>query len=113
VPHGYYTIEQWTQKDDLAPQEWVPILHLPLGAALSAAEHAIEKLGKPGLYRIVQTQRVVWAEEEEGSLWLRKSHAGSPEELDVLRKTYERCGGQYPVDEVRAARRETRINRAE
>jgi hypothetical protein len=112
VPQGYYTIEQWNQDKEGTQREWLPILHLPFGALLSAAEHAIEKLGKPGLFRIVQTQRVVWAEEDGGELWLRKSHAGSPEELDVVRKTFERCGGRYPVEEVQAARREAKTNRA-
>jgi len=33
-----------------------------------AAEGALEKLGEPGCYRIVQMQRVIWAEQEAGDI---------------------------------------------
>jgi hypothetical protein len=112
MPQGYYTIEQWTQPKQDAQQEWVAIHHLPFGASLTAVENALEKLGKPGFYRLVQMQRVIWAEKEGGKLRLRKSHAGSPKSLDSLRQMFERCGGRYPVEEVKKARRKAKKNRA-
>jgi hypothetical protein len=105
MPQGYYTIEQWKQPRRGAPPEWVAILSLPFGETLSAAEQALSQLDKAGFYRVIQTQRVIWAEYELGSLRLRKSHAGSPESLDQMRLMFERCDGRYPVEEVREARR--------
>ena len=105
MPQGYYTIEQWKPPTKDAQPEWVPIHHLPFGASLTAAENALEKLGTPGFYRLVQIQRVIWAEKEGSKLRLRKSHAGSPESLASIRKMFERSGGRYPVEEVREARR--------
>ena len=108
MPQGYYTIEQWVPSTVGAQPGWIAILHLSFGESLTAAENALEKLGRPGLYRLVQTQRVIWAENEGDRLHLRKSHAASPDNLDKTRQTFERCGGKYPVEEVQAARREVR-----
>jgi hypothetical protein len=105
MPQGYYTIEQWKKPRKDKPPEWVSILTLPFGAMLSDAEQALAQLNRPGFYRVVQMQRVVWAEREGGKLRLRKSHAGSPESLEQMRQMFERCGGRYPQEEVRAARR--------
>jgi hypothetical protein len=105
MAQGYYTIEQWAQTKKSARPEWVAVHHLPFGESLTIAETAIERLGKPGFYRIVQTQRVIWAELEANGLRLRKSHAGSPESLDSMRQTFERTGGRYPIEEAREARR--------
>jgi hypothetical protein len=105
MPQGYYTIEQWTRTKSGGRTEWVAVLHLPLGESLTTAEQAIERLGKPGFYRVVQTQRVIWAEREGSGLRLRKSHAGSPESLDSMRKMFERTAGVYPIEEVRQARK--------
>ncbi len=105
MPQGYYTIEQWTQKRSGEPPQWVAILHLPFGESLTVAERTIQGLGRPGLYRVVQTQRVIWAELERSGLRLRKSHAGSPESLDSMRQIFERTGGVYPVEEAREARK--------
>jgi hypothetical protein len=108
MPQGYYTIEQWKQPRKNAPGEWVAILHLPFGMSLTAAENELAKLGKPGLYRLVHTQRVIWVENDGDRLRLRKSHAGSPESLDRIRQMFERCNGSYPAEEVREARRRAR-----
>ncbi len=105
MPQGYYTIEEWKQPKNGKKRQWVAIQHLPLGESLTAAEQMIEKTGKPGLYRIVQMQRVVWAENESGNLRLRKSHAASPANLDKIRQIFERTGGKYSVEEAREARR--------
>jgi hypothetical protein len=112
MPQGYYTIEQWKQPRKGAPPEWVGILVLPFGATLTEAEQALAELDHPGFYRVVQLQRVIWAERENGRLQLRKSHAGSPESLDRMRQMFERCGGRYPHEEVRAARRKAKKDRA-
>jgi len=98
MPQGYYTIEQWTK------EEWVAIAHLPFGLSLTAAENALAKLDKPGFYRLVQMQRVIWAEKENGKIRLRKSHATTPEGLDRQRQMFDRAGGRFPVEEVRAHR---------
>jgi hypothetical protein len=105
MPQGYYTIEQWVPQKTKARPKWVAILNLPFGESLTAAERALENLGKPGIYRLVHTQRVIWAEKVEGKLRLRKSHAGSPESLERMRQMFERTGGRYPIEEVREARR--------
>ncbi len=103
MPQGYYTIEQWTAADG-APGRWTMVMQLPFGASLTAAESALEKLGNAGFFRIVQMQRVIWAEKQAGELKLRKSHAGSEAGLDRMRQMFERCGGIYPEAEVRAER---------
>ena len=112
MPQGYYTIEQWTQPEDGGKGKWVAIRHLPFGLSLTEAEQAVLELGKPGFYRLVQLQRVIWAEHEAGGLRLRKSHAGSPESLDEMRRTFERTGGRYPLEEARAARRQAKKNQS-
>jgi hypothetical protein len=108
VPQGYYTIEQWTRPKSGGRPRWTAVLHLPFGAPQTAAEAALANLGKPGFYRLVQTQRVIWAERDGAELRLRKSHAGSPESLDRMRQMYDRCGGRYPAEEVREARRQAK-----
>src|SRR5262249_28627546 len=95
-----------------AKPQWVPILHLPFGLSLTLAERTLEKLGKSGLYRLVQMQRVIWAEKRNGRLRLRKSHAGSPDSLDSIRQMYDRCDGRYPDAQVRAARRQAKRGQA-
>src|SRR5690242_15769949 len=105
MPQGYYTIEQW-KSAKRAASEWTPVLNLPFGASLTAAETALKNLGKPGLFRIVQMQRVVWAEHDGSNLRLRKSHASSPDGLDSIREMFERTDGKYPIEEVKQVRRE-------
>jgi hypothetical protein len=107
MPQGYYTIEQWTAAGG-EPGRWSAVLQLPFGASLRAAESALAKLGAPGFFRIVQIQRVIWAEKQAGALKLRKSHAGSEAGLDRMRQMFERCGGIYPVAEVRAERQKAK-----
>jgi hypothetical protein len=113
MPQGYYTIEQWRRPKRGAAAEWVPVLTLPFGGTLTAAEDALAQLATPGLYRVVQTQRVIWAERDGGKLRLRKSHAGSPSGLDRIRQMFDRCGGRYPVEEVRETRRQAKKDKAD
>ena len=105
MPQGYYTIEQWTRAKKGSAGAWVGILDLPFGRSLTDAETALKNLETPGLYRIVQMQRVVWAEWNGDELRLRKSHASSPESLDEIRQMFERSKGRYPVEEVKQVRR--------
>jgi hypothetical protein len=110
VPQGYYTIEQWVPEQAArrkggSSAEWVAVLHLSFGASLTDAEEELRKLGKPGFYRIVQMQRVIWAEMEPSGLKLRKSHAGSPASLEAMRQMFERSGGRFPHEKVREDRR--------
>ena len=99
MPQGYYTIERWTRP------EWVVALVLPFGMSLTEAEQALERLGQPGFYRLVHTQRVIWAVREGSRLRLRRSHASSPASLQQMQEMFDRTGGRYPVEEVKAKRR--------
>ena len=109
MPHGFFTVEQW---DSTSPKpHWKPILHLDSYQSLSKAIDALEKRGKPGLYRVVQTQRCVWAEIEGGKLRLHRSHVSSPESLAQLVKIYEREGGCRPVEQARLERAKAKRNR--
>ena len=104
MPHGFFTIEQWTASQGIAKSQWTPILHLDSHQSLTKAMAALEKLGKPGLYRIVQMQRCVWAEVEAGKLRLHGSHASSSENLAKIVEIFEREGGRRPVEKARQAR---------
>jgi hypothetical protein len=94
MPQGYYTIEQLKQPKRDAKAEWIVVQHLPFGESLTAAENAIQKMGTPGFYRVIHTQRVIWAEKETDKLRLRKSHAGSPRSLQDMQEMFERCDGK-------------------
>jgi hypothetical protein len=109
MPHGFFTVEQLIS-DDPKPH-WNPILHLDSYQSLSKAIEALEKRGKPGLYRVVQTQRCVWAEVEGGKLRLHRSHVSSPESLTELVKIFEREGGRRPVEKARQERAKAKRNR--
>jgi hypothetical protein len=65
----------------------------------------IEAEGKPGFFRVIQMQRVIWAEKIGGKLRLRKWHAGSPESLERGAAAYERVGGKYPSPPAPAKRK--------
>src|SRR3954466_1373314 len=108
MPQGYYTVEQWTARTNHGQPAWTPILHLPFGASLTAAEEALAKLGRPGFYRLGQMQRGIWAEQDGDTIRLRKAHAGSPQGLDEMRQMFERCDGRYPLEEVRETRRQAK-----
>jgi len=107
MPQGYYTIEQWTRG------KWSAVAVLPFGLSLTDAEDQLARRGKPGLYRLVQTQRIIWCEREQGKdgLRLRKSHASSPGNLKNIEQMFDRTGGRYPAEEARAARQKAKRNR--
>jgi hypothetical protein len=101
MPQGYNTIEQWNRPD------WVAVAVLPFGVSLTAAERALERLGRPGFYRLVHTQRIVWCERDGRGVRLRKSHASSPESLKRMQEMFERPPGvtRWGKCEPRGARR--------
>ena len=104
MPHGFFTVEQWKIAQDGTSSQWIPILHLDSHQSLTKAVEALERLGKPGLFRVVQTQRCIWAERDKGKLRLHGSHASSPENLAKIIELYEREGGRRPVEKARAQR---------
>jgi hypothetical protein len=109
MPHGFFTIEQW--KRDNGATQWIPILHLDSYQSLTKAMVALEKRGEPGLFRVVQMQRCIWAEMESGKLRLHGSHASSPQNLAQIVEIYEREGGRRPVEKARAERARAKANR--
>src|SRR5882724_6784417 len=112
MPHGFFTVEQWKRSLKSATKHWIPILHLDSYQSLTKAMAALEKHGKPGLFRVVQMQRCVWAEVEGGKLQLHGSHASSPENLAQLVEIFEREGGRRPVERARQERAAAKTKRA-
>jgi len=104
MPHGFFTVEQWKRPRAGAPAEWIAIINLDSDQSLTKAMAALEKRGEPGLYRVMQMQRCVWAEREAGKFRLHGSHASSPESLARMVKIYEREGGRRPVEKARQER---------
>jgi hypothetical protein len=112
MPHGFFTVEQWKRPRDGTSTQWIPILHLDAYQSLTKALAALEKRGEPGLYRVVQMQRCVWAEREGGKLRLHGSHASSPENLTQIVEIFEREGGRRPVEKARQERAAAKAKRA-
>ena len=79
---------------------------------LSGARAALEKRGEPGLFRVMQMQRCLWAETEGGKLRLHGSHASSPENLAQIVEIFEREGGRRPVEKARQERAAAKVRRA-
>jgi hypothetical protein len=90
MAHGFFTIEQWRNK------RWVTVCHVDGGKSLTEAIQELERRDKAGFFRIVQTQRMIWAEKINGKLKLRKWHAGNPETLSRSAKAFDRDGGKWP-----------------
>jgi len=111
MPHGFLTVEQWKRAANGAPTQWIPILHLDSYQSLTKAMTALEKRGEPGLFRVVQMQRCVWAEKENGKLRLHGSHSSSPENLAELVEIFEREGGRRPVEKARQERAAAKARR--
>ena len=111
MPHGFFTVEQWKRSQDSATPHWIPILHLDAYQSLTKAMATLEGRGNPSLFRVVQMQRCVWAEMEEGKLRLHGSHASSPENLAQIVETFEREGGRRPVERARQERAAAKAKR--
>ena len=105
MPHGFFTVEQWNHP------HWIPILHLDSYQSLTKVLAALEKRGEPGLFRVMQMQRCVWAEMEGGKLRLHGSHASSPENLAQIVEIFEREGGRRPVEKARQERAAAKAKR--
>jgi hypothetical protein len=112
MPHGFFTVEQWKAPKPRAKPEWVPVLHLDARQSLTKAIEAINSRGKPGLFRVIQTQRQIWADMDGGKLRLGRSHASSHKELEKLREAFEREGGRRPVEKARRDRAAAKAKRA-
>ena len=97
MPHGFFTIEQWKPKKRGGASEWVAVVHLNADRSLSDAMKEIERRDEAGFFRIVQTQRQVWAEKVDGKLRIRKWHAGSPEALARTGDAFVRDKGRWPA----------------
>lgn len=93
MAHGFLTIEKWQSRK----KQWVTVCHLNGDRSMADALRQVERRGKAGFFRIVQTQRMIWAERTKGKLKLRKWHANSPDTLTRTAKAYERDGGKWPV----------------
>jgi hypothetical protein len=104
MPHGFYTVEQWRRPKRGAEPQWVPVQHLNGDHSLSDAIRLLEDLGKPGFYRVVQTQRMIWIEQTDGKLLLRKWHALSPESLARSAEAFDRDHGKWPNGPARRKR---------
>jgi len=102
MPTGFFTVEKWTRKK--AGATWIPIFQLDSHHSLSEALEALKQRGRTGLYRIVQTQRCIWAEMKNGKLSLHGSHASSPKSLAQLTKIFEKEKGRRPVEKARQER---------
>ena len=90
MAHGFFTIEQWRDK------KWVTVCHLNADQSVTDALEELERRDKPGCFRIVQTQRMIWAEKIDGKLKLRKWHAGNPETLSRTAEAFDRDRGKWP-----------------
>jgi len=112
MAHGFFTIEQWKKGQGKAKAGWTSVLHLDAGESVTKALVAVEARGKPGLYRVLQTQRCIWAEMEGGKVRLHASHANSPEGLARLTALFEREGGRRPVEKAKADRAAQKARRA-
>jgi hypothetical protein len=98
MAHGFFTIERWKPPKQGAKSTWVPVLHLNAEHSLSDALRTIEERDQAVFYRVIQTQRQVWAEKVDGKLRLRKWHASSPEELARTAEAFDRDGGRWPTE---------------
>jgi hypothetical protein len=92
MAHGYFTIEEWRGKK----KQWVAVCHLNGDQTVADALRELERRDKPGLFRVVQMQRMVWAEKIDGKPRLRKWHANSPDTLSRTAEAFDRDGGRWP-----------------
>jgi hypothetical protein len=95
MPTGFFTIEQWRGG------QWRTVCHLDARTKPTEAYRELEKRGRAGFFRIVQTQRVIWAEKTGRKLKLRKWHAMDPKTLERSVKAFDRDRGKWPVKSSR------------
>jgi hypothetical protein len=93
MPFGFFTVEQWRGKK----RGWTTVCHVTgYGKTLTEAMNQLESLGKPGFFRITQTQRMILAEKEMGKLRMRKWHVSTPEGLARTAEHFELEVGKRP-----------------
>jgi hypothetical protein len=112
MPHGFFTVEQWRPAQDSAKPQWTAILHLDSNQSLTKALESLQERGQPGLFRVMQTQRCLWGQIEDGELRLHGSHVSSPESLAHFIEIYRREGGRRPVEKARQDRAKAKAKRA-
>jgi hypothetical protein len=112
MPHGFFTVEEWKAPKAGAKSQWIPVLHLDARQSLTKAIAALQKRGKPGLFRVIQTQRQIWGEIEHGALRLRRRHVMRHDDLVRLTEAFERDGGRWPVEKERRERALAKNKRA-
>ena len=95
MPHGFFTIEQWKPPRRGRTAQWVGVAHVDASGSLTAALAEIERRNRAGLFRVIQTQRQVWAERVNGKLTLRKWHASSPRALERTMSAFARDKGRF------------------
>ncbi|HWB32122.1 MAG TPA: hypothetical protein VG714_03015 [Acidobacteriaceae bacterium] len=79
MPQGFFTIEQWKRPAPRAEAQWIPVEQLRAGLTLSDAMRRVEQMGKAGFFRVQKVQRMIWAENVDGKVKLRKWQASRPE----------------------------------
>src|SRR5258707_2275678 len=102
MPQGFLILEQWKPTKRGAKPRWQAIRHFTSHESLSDVIQSLTDRGKPGFYRVTQTQRMIWAEKIGGKLHLRKWHAGSPESLARSAAAFIRDKGKWPGKPPRA-----------
>jgi hypothetical protein len=99
-------VEQWRKP------KWRPVIHLDSSQSVTGAIAALQKRDQAGLYRVVQTQRILWLERTGGQLKAHGCHTSSPENLAELTNLFEREGGRRPVEKARQDRAKAKAQRA-
>lgn len=95
MPFGFFTIERWGRKN--GKFQWLPVCHLNHDRSISDAIQFLEKNGKTGFFRLIQTQRMIRATRENGKVRFRKWHAGKPETLARSARAFEQDIGKLSV----------------
>ena len=108
MPHGYFTVEQWKHSRNGGKASWTELFHLDSYQSLTKVLAALKTRGEPGLFRVLQMQRCLWAEMEGNKLRLHGSHSSSPEGLAEIVQIFERVKGRRPVEKARPNRAATK-----
>ena len=95
MPHGFFTIEQWKQPRK-GKGRWVVIQHLDRFKKLSDAIDLLAARKKPGFYRVIQTQRMIWAETGPKGFKMHKWHALEVKTLERTAKAFVRDRRKWP-----------------
>ena len=97
MPNGFFTIERRQPPTPGAEPQWILVRDLDSSHSLTDAYEVLVDLNEPGFYRVIQTQRMIWAEKRNDELRLKKWHAGSADDLARTAAAFERDGGRWPT----------------